>query len=224
MLGKESKITRTAAWACSWSLETEPQGEWGYRDIRSEWISAWGGRTFHGAAVQRRGAGMFIHGGEGQQALGKIIKTINSLQKVSVTGNAQWTEGWCGETQSYAHRCGAVDLLLLGLDVFPTSWCTWFWAERWGPASLFITHVQKSAAPQLSQEDTHQGDMRYKVPKPLGLWMHQRYPVCLRKAHTELFVWHPRKVVGTCWVSSVSGLLKVNRVKFSWEFNAFKFS
>ena len=110
MLGKESKITRTAAWACSWSLETEPQGEWGYRDIRSEWISAWGGRTFHGAAVQRRGAGMFIHGGEGQQALGKIIKTINSLQKVSVTGNAQWTEviWWDAELRTQMWCCRPV--------------------------------------------------------------------------------------------------------------------
>lgn len=39
--------------------------------------------------VQRRGGSMFIHGGGGHQALGEITKTINSFQKVSVTGNAQ---------------------------------------------------------------------------------------------------------------------------------------
>lgn len=44
--------------------------------------------------VQRRGGSMFIHGGGGEgrgghQALGEITKTINSFQKVSVTGNTQ---------------------------------------------------------------------------------------------------------------------------------------
>ena len=46
-------------------------------------------------------------------------------------------------------------LLLWSLDLFPMSRYTWFWAGRWGPMSLFNTHMQKSAAPQLSQEDEH---------------------------------------------------------------------
>lgn len=42
-----------------------------------------------GSGTEEGSGHVHTWGGEGQQALGKIIKTINSLQKVSVTGNTQ---------------------------------------------------------------------------------------------------------------------------------------
>lgn len=225
MLGKESKITRAVAWACSWSLETEPQGKWGYRDIRNVSLLGEGecsmGQRYRGG----EGTCSYTAGwGGGSASTGwnhknnKFSPKSLSYRKYPMNSRVMW---WDAELRTQTWYCRPV-------------------AARPGCVSHELMYLILSRVVRTSRPLHHsRAEISCSIVKTRGhtsgwhevqgTWaprflMQERYPVCLRKEHTELFIWHSRKVVGTCWVSSVSGLLKINRVKFSWEFNAFKFS
>ena len=128
MLGKESKITSSSLSLLLISTDQAP-GEVGVQR-HQECFSAWGRWMFHGVWCRGgEGACSYMAGGSASTGWNhknnKFFPKSLSYRKYPMNWRMMW---WDVELRAQTWCC--LDLLLRGLDVFPMSWCTWFWAER----------------------------------------------------------------------------------------------